>query len=911
MGRQCLEPGNDLVADGPGRIHAGVATEGQDPGDEGVALARRDVDLDPTFLASLQHLGAGDIPDRPPGDLRTEGHPRPSRRLPQSPRARLQQGGGVESIRGRGRWSDLLHRREEAREPEGPNLTSGSIQSSQVPVTAPKHQRVGVHFSESGFALRGAVPKPNRPPPGQRIGHGAQMWSGRVRSGGGGSFGHGRQDVGLCAGGELLECKLGIAALPRSMGRHEQGPYLVGGEADLGQVVLVLGDAVALLHFPGVGRGQLYGYAHFPEGVLVPLEHPLGRHQVLKRIVGGFHPQPPAGPGGDDNAPHGGSLDTDAARDRPGRGGRATGGRRADGRRRWRPGQSGGLPRAGWAGCSGGSCGAQHDGRVARPGHRRRSFRSGRGGVRRNRGGRARANHEAPLHPPSGNGPDGRGRGKPAPSDHGGRFRAERTPRGLGAPSLDGGPSRGRRAGRRRLQGRLRHDRRGSPAGRALPPGRRASGGRPGFERDHHRPGVRWRPRGRDRILGAPGGAPRGGSRRAGGERRARERWHRNFLGRLRRAVRHDPQRRGDPGGAAGGRAQGELRRSQRKAPGRVPSLHHCSVQGGPGSGPRRGACAGRGSAAPDDLGFVAGGAPGGTPSAGRNDRTARARPARRLRPRTPGDGARGRRRPRVLAGRGGSWGVGRPHGCWGPRVAGRRLETVTGGSGALPGPPAPRNAIDHRTGKARSSGTRAVVTLATLSVLTTGLIALLVHPFDPDRACCDHLFYRSMSYNLFKVTRPDLNVSPPGNPLPGLYGTSRFRSLSPLNGLNRQPPYVFRIVTPLLARSVAYAPGIDAAYYLISFLALAGAALFIGLSIFKLTGSEIPAMAGAVLFLVHPYSARFNLQRFMLTDPLAFFLTALAIWALVERKRMLFFASCALGVLNKESMVLLLIAYW
>ncbi len=234
----------------------------------------------------------------------------------------------------------------------------------------------------------------------------------------------------------------------------------------------------------------------------------------------------------------------------------------------------------------------------------------------------------------------------------------------------------------------------------------------------------------------------------------------------------------------------------------------------------------------------------------------------------------------------------------------------MTGGSGALPGPPAPRNAIDHRTGKARSSGTRAVVTLATLSVLTTGLIALLVHPFDPDRACCDHLFYRSMSYNLFKVTRPDLNVSPPGNPLPDLYGTSRFRSLSPLNGLNRQPPYVFRIVTPLLARSVAYATGIDAAYYLISFLALAGAALFIGLSIFKLTGSEIPAMAGAVLFLVHPYSARFNLQRFMLTDPLAFFLTALAIWALVERKRMLFFASCALGVLNKESMVPMLIAY-
>ncbi len=113
----------------------------------------------------------------------------------------------------------------------------------------------------------------------------------------------------------------------------------------------------------------------------------------------------------------------------------------------------------------------------------------------------------------------------------------------------------------------------------------------------------------------------------------------------------------------------------------------------------------------------------------------------------------------------------------------------MTGESGALPSVPAPWNAIDHRTGEERSSGTRAVVTLAIMAMLTTGLIALLAHPFDPDRACCDHLFYRSMSYYQFKVTRPDLNVPPPGNPLPSLYGTSRFRSLSPLNGLNRQPP--------------------------------------------------------------------------------------------------------------------------
>ena len=41
----------------------------------------------------------------------------------------------------------------------------------------------------------------------------------------------------------------------------------------------------------------------------------------------------------------------------------------------------------------------------------------------------------------------------------------------------------------------------------------------------------------------------------------------------------------------------------------------------------------------------------------------------------------------------------------------------------------------------------------------------------------------------------------------------------------------------------------------------------------------------------------------------MAFFLTALAIWALVERRRGLFFAVCAIGVLNKESMMPLLLA--
>ncbi len=191
-----------------------------------------------------------------------------------------------------------------------------------------------------------------------------------------------------------------------------------------------------------------------------------------------------------------------------------------------------------------------------------------------------------------------------------------------------------------------------------------------------------------------------------------------------------------------------------------------------------------------------------------------------------------------------------------------------------------------------------------------TLLAGLVVERFDPDTACCDHLFYRSMSYNLFSVTRPDLDTIPPGNELEQLYGAPDYGWLDHRNGLARQPPYVYRVVTPLLARALSPMTGIDDAYWLISLLALAGAATFLGLTALRITGSAVPAVVVVAAFLTDPPTARWNLNDFMLTDPMAFFLTALAIWALVERRRSLFFVVCAIGVLNKESMVPLLLAY-
>ena len=211
---------------------------------------------------------------------------------------------------------------------------------------------------------------------------------------------------------------------------------------------------------------------------------------------------------------------------------------------------------------------------------------------------------------------------------------------------------------------------------------------------------------------------------------------------------------------------------------------------------------------------------------------------------------------------------------------------------------------------RSRSARTIAVAIVVAAACGGTLLAGLVVERFDPDTACCDHLFYRSMSYNLFSVTRPDLDTIPAGNELSDLYGAPDYGWLDHRNGLARQPPYVYRVVTPLLARAISPMTGIDDAYWLVSLLALAGAATFLGLTALRITGSAVPAVVVVAAFLTDPPTARWNLNDFMLTDPMAFFLTALAIWALVERRRSLFFVVCAIGVLNKESMVPLLLAY-
>jgi hypothetical protein len=198
------------------------------------------------------------------------------------------------------------------------------------------------------------------------------------------------------------------------------------------------------------------------------------------------------------------------------------------------------------------------------------------------------------------------------------------------------------------------------------------------------------------------------------------------------------------------------------------------------------------------------------------------------------------------------------------------------------------------------------VLFVAALSVF--GWQAATTQTIQPDTTCCDHLFYRSMAFNEFVITRPDLDRPPPGNILWAISQTG-WHDLR--NGLRRQPPFAYRIVTPLVARGIFSLTGnISVSFYVLTLLSLVGAGFFLALSIYSLTESTAAALLGLLVFNLNPASTSVNLWDYMLTDPLAFLLVSISLFALIRRQRVLFFLACAVGVFNKESMVPMLLAY-
>lgn len=199
-------------------------------------------------------------------------------------------------------------------------------------------------------------------------------------------------------------------------------------------------------------------------------------------------------------------------------------------------------------------------------------------------------------------------------------------------------------------------------------------------------------------------------------------------------------------------------------------------------------------------------------------------------------------------------------------------------------------------------------------AVFLIGLVAYFNPPINPETYCCDHLYYRSMAFNFFKITRSDLNTIPPGNSLWNFYSDpywSKFIKLE--NYLNRQPPYAYRIITPLLARAIGrlfFCDRVEYGFYLISFLALTFTTFLISLILYFLTHNVIVSVLGSIVFSSFKWTTSFYISDYMLVDPLAFFFITLAVFFMLRKRKAAFFLTCLLGMFNKETVGLLIPCY-
>lgn len=205
------------------------------------------------------------------------------------------------------------------------------------------------------------------------------------------------------------------------------------------------------------------------------------------------------------------------------------------------------------------------------------------------------------------------------------------------------------------------------------------------------------------------------------------------------------------------------------------------------------------------------------------------------------------------------------------------------------------------------------LVLLGLLAVALTAVVAFRATPFQPQVSCCDHLFYRSMAFNLVVETRPELNAWPPTLDLGRLYADPYHgRYLKIENRFNRQPPYSYRVVTPLVARVLAYPLGndINRAFYALSFAAIALACFWTARSVLALSGGLLAAIVTIFSFSAVFRLTRYHLTNYMLTDPLALMFIALGTYLMWRRNDRWFFVVGFVAVFNKEIHFFLLASY-
>lgn len=185
---------------------------------------------------------------------------------------------------------------------------------------------------------------------------------------------------------------------------------------------------------------------------------------------------------------------------------------------------------------------------------------------------------------------------------------------------------------------------------------------------------------------------------------------------------------------------------------------------------------------------------------------------------------------------------------------------------------------------------------LLLLSAALVGGWAVAQPPRDPATFCCDHLFYRAMSANWVRVTRPDLQIVPPAS---GLAADA---------ALTRQAPYTYRVLAPFLAGLL----GGEVGAWLLTAASLIAAATGFGWLAAATSGQPAAGFGAAVVFAGTPTVAA-NLADPWLVDPLLWALLAGAGVLTWRRQWGAALLLGAAGLLTKELMLAFLpgLVWW
>jgi hypothetical protein len=263
--------------------HLGFGTVAEHERTKRVGVGRRKRQHDPAVIPHAFARDAGDVPlgeqrglgrERNVGDGQTGGVPR--RRLHvfdrDEPLGRIDPGARLREV---GRH---------ARQTEGPDRVAFPVVSHEVPPSRTEHDAECVDGPIRRRALCRAVAEAHGVPVTRGAGGGHQSILVRVRLHRQRTARGTGEDAAVDPVDQLANAGDGIRRRRSALCGQIEGRDLLGREGDVGQVVAVFADRIALLDIPDVGARHLQRHAIRAKHVLVALELALDRVEVVALV---------------------------------------------------------------------------------------------------------------------------------------------------------------------------------------------------------------------------------------------------------------------------------------------------------------------------------------------------------------------------------------------------------------------------------------------------------------------------------------------------------------------------------------------------------------------------------------------------------------------------------------------------